>query len=51
MYFTRAPPTAEVIAAELARIASELLADSGVRVVGVRVWETPNGSAEWTLEG
>lgn len=42
------PPTAEVIAEELAAIAQGLLADTGVRVVRVRVWETPNGSAEWT---
>ncbi|MCA9541511.1 MAG: 6-carboxytetrahydropterin synthase [Myxococcales bacterium] len=42
-----APPSAETIVAELARIAAELLADTGVRVVRVRLWETPNGSAEW----
>ena len=42
------PPTAETIAAELGRVATELLADTGVTVVAVRVWETPNGSAEWT---
>ena len=48
VYWTQAPPTAEVIAAELARVAQELLADTGVTVVAVRVWETPNGWAEWT---
>ena len=41
------PPTAENVAAELAGHAQRLLADTGVRVVRVRVWETPNGSAEW----
>jgi 6-pyruvoyltetrahydropterin/6-carboxytetrahydropterin synthase len=47
VYWLDAPPTAEVIVAELARIAGGLLADTGVRVVHVRLWETPNGSAEW----
>jgi len=48
VYWMSRPPTAEVIAEELAVIAQRLLADTGVRVVRVRVWETPNGSAEWT---
>jgi 6-pyruvoyltetrahydropterin/6-carboxytetrahydropterin synthase len=48
VYWMPLPPTAETIAEELARIATELLADTGVTVVRVRVWETPNGSAEWT---
>lgn len=48
IYWLDAPPTAETIVAELARIASELLADTGVSVVHIRLWETPNGSAEWT---
>lgn len=47
VYWMDVPPTAENIAAELARVAGELLADTGVRVVRVRIWETPNGSAEW----
>jgi 6-pyruvoyltetrahydropterin/6-carboxytetrahydropterin synthase len=47
VYLLDAPPTAEVIVAELARVAHELLADTGVTVVAVRLWETPNGSAEW----
>ena len=51
VYWTERPPTAEVIVAELARIAQELLADTGVTVVRIRLWETPNGSAEWTREG
>lgn len=48
VYWFSAPPTAENIVAELARVAGELLADTGVTVVRVRLWETPNGSAEWT---
>lgn len=48
VYWMDRPPTAETIAAELGRVATELLADTGVTVVAVRVWETPNGSAEWT---
>ena len=48
VYWMDAPPTAEVIVAELARVAQGLLADTGVTVVRVRLWETPNGSAEWT---
>ena len=41
------PPTAETIVRELAEVAQRLLADTGVTVVRVRLWETPNGSAEW----
>ena len=48
VYWLDRPPTAEVIVAELARVASELLREHGVKVVRVRLWETPNGSAEWT---
>lgn len=48
VYWMDGPPTAENIAAELARVAKELLEPAGVRVARVRVWETPNGSAEWT---
>ncbi len=51
VYWMASPPTAETIAAELGRIATELLADTGVTVVRVRVWETPNGSAEWVSDG
>lgn len=47
VYWMSEPPTAENIAAELARVAGDLLADTGVQVVRVRIWETPNGSAEW----
>jgi 6-pyruvoyltetrahydropterin/6-carboxytetrahydropterin synthase len=48
IYRLDAPPTAENIAAELGRIAGELLAPHGVEVVAVRLWETPNGRADWT---
>lgn len=47
VYWMDLPPTAETLAAELAGIAQRLLADTGVRVVRLRLWETPNGSAEW----
>ncbi|MFT7518126.1 MAG: 6-pyruvoyltetrahydropterin/6-carboxytetrahydropterin synthase [Kiritimatiellia bacterium] len=48
VYWMAVHPTAENIVAELARVASELLSDTGVQVVSIRLWETPNGSAEWT---
>ena len=48
VYWMDVPPTAEQLAAELARIAQGLLADTGVKLVRLRIWETPNGSAEWT---
>lgn len=47
VYWLERPPTAEVIVAELAGIAQTLLEDTGVTVVAIRLWETPNGSAEW----
>ena len=47
VYWLDTHPTAENIVAELARVAQELLDGSGVRVVRIRLWETPNGSAEW----
>ena len=43
-------PTVEIIAAELGRISIELLAPRGVRVLAVRLWETPQSSAVWTAE-
>lgn len=43
--FIGAEPTAESIAAELLRVAEVLLADTGVRVAAVEVFETPNCSA------
>jgi 6-pyruvoyltetrahydropterin/6-carboxytetrahydropterin synthase len=51
VYWLDAPPTAENLVAVLATVAGELLADSGVRVERLRLWETPNCSAEWTCEG
>lgn len=48
VYWLDEPPTAEVIVAELARVAADLLADTGVEVTRIRLWETPNASAEWT---
>jgi len=51
VYWLDAPPTAECIVAELARVAGDLLAPTGVRVVRIRLWETPNGSAEWAAGG
>lgn len=50
VYWLDGPPTAENIAAELARIAQELLGPFGIEVVRLRLWETPNCSAEWELE-
>jgi 6-pyruvoyltetrahydropterin/6-carboxytetrahydropterin synthase len=47
VYWLDAPPTAETLVGELARVAGALLADTGVRIVRVRLWETPNASAEW----
>ncbi|TVQ88387.1 MAG: 6-carboxytetrahydropterin synthase [Deltaproteobacteria bacterium] len=48
VYWLDASPTAENIVAELARVAQELLRPHGVSVERIRLWETPNGSAEWT---
>lgn len=50
VYWFADPPTAEVIVAELARVAQELLAPHGVVVQRIRLWETPNGSATWTRD-
>ncbi len=51
VYWMDLPPTAETLAAELAAVAQRLLGDTGVQVVRIRLWETPNGSAEWTAPG
>lgn len=45
-YIMRGEPTAENIALELLRVASELLDDSRLRVIKVRVYETPNAYAD-----
>ncbi len=50
VYWTEQPPTAEVMVALLAEQAARLLADTGVTVTRIRLWETPNGSAEWCLD-
>lgn len=47
VYWMEDHPTVENVVAELAGIAGDLLADTGVEVVRVRLWETPDGSAEW----
>lgn len=51
VYWMKTHPTAENIVQELAVKAQELLADTGVEVVSIRLWETPNGSAEWRKPG
>ena len=48
VYWMDAHPTAENIVEELGRVANRLLAGTGVTVVRIRLWETPNCSAEWT---
>ncbi|GAB4231395.1 MAG: 6-pyruvoyl tetrahydropterin synthase family protein [Methyloligellaceae bacterium] len=47
VYLMPEPPTAENLATLLARQAQKLLADTGITVTEVRVWETPNCSATW----
>ena len=44
VYWLTNPPTAENIVEELAKVAQELLADTGVQVIRIRLWETPNCS-------
>ena len=51
VYWMEAPPTAETIVLELAKVAQALLDGTGVRVVEIRLWETPNGSAVWRIDG
>lgn len=46
-YWFDAPPTAEVIVQRLAEVAGPMLRAHGVELVAIRLWETPNGSAEW----
>ncbi len=48
VYWMDAHPTAEQMAHELSLVAQKLLMDTGITVVKIRLWETPNGSAEWT---
>lgn len=50
VYWMDHPPSAENLVRELARVATDLLAPTGVEVVRIRLWETPNCSAEWTRD-
>lgn len=44
-------PTAENIAAYIGEVLGpEVLADTGVRLIHVRCWETPNCHADWSAE-
>ena len=47
VYWMASHPTAENLVSLLAGVAQELLADTGVTVTRIRLWETPNCSAEW----
>lgn len=47
VYWLAVHPTAENVVAELAVVAQRLLDPTGVTVERIRLWETPNGSAEW----
>ncbi|HXM31618.1 MAG TPA: 6-carboxytetrahydropterin synthase [Xanthobacteraceae bacterium] len=49
-YLLEGYPTVENIAAELGRVSAELLAPHGVRVISIRLWETPQSSALWTAK-
>jgi 6-pyruvoyltetrahydropterin/6-carboxytetrahydropterin synthase len=49
VYWLDEAPTAENLVAELARISGRLLESSGVKVVRIRLWETPNCAAEWVV--
>jgi 6-pyruvoyltetrahydropterin/6-carboxytetrahydropterin synthase len=46
-YFLEGAPTAENLAAELARVAQDLLSAHNIVVEAVKLWETPNCSALW----
>lgn len=50
VYLMQSPPTAENIASELLRIASDLLADYHITVTSVRIYETPNCFATATAD-
>ena len=47
VYWLDRAPTAEVLAAELGRVATELLMGLGIEVASVDLWETPNCRARW----
>jgi 6-pyruvoyltetrahydropterin/6-carboxytetrahydropterin synthase len=50
VYLLDGYPTVEVIVAELGKITTELLKPHGVRVISIRLWETPQCSALWTAK-
>ena len=50
VYWFDAHPTAENIAQELGIVAQRLLADTGVTVIKIRLWETPNAWVEWIAD-
>jgi 6-pyruvoyltetrahydropterin/6-carboxytetrahydropterin synthase len=50
VYLLGGYPTVENIAAELGRVSGELLVPHGVRVISIRLWETPQSSALWTAK-
>lgn len=50
VYLLGGYPTVENIAAELGRVSAKLLGTHGVRVLSVRLWETPQSSATWTAK-
>lgn len=47
VYLLDGYPTVEVIVAELGKVVTKLLKSHGVRVVSIRLWETPECSAVW----
>jgi 6-pyruvoyltetrahydropterin/6-carboxytetrahydropterin synthase len=50
VFWLQAPPTAEVLAEYLLRnVCPDVLGGSGCEVFAVRIWETPNNSAEVRL--
>ena len=50
VYWLDAHPTAENIAQELGIVSQKLLADTGVTVIKIRLWETPNAWVEWIAD-
>jgi 6-pyruvoyltetrahydropterin/6-carboxytetrahydropterin synthase len=48
VYLMEQPPTAENLAAELAKVSNRLLEATPVCVTRVTVWETPNCFATWS---
>lgn len=48
VYWLEGPPTAEGIVAELAAVVAPMLAERGLTLTRIRLWETPNCWAQWT---